>query len=165
MKYLAILALITFSAHAWEVKPPNTILSTYCGENDAPAGERNRIITTVCLAAVQGQQGVTLVTVYSKDSRDKELPVQVLPVVARGTPLVRPTPGTKIEQLRLGTNQTTKSGRYLMYVSRVARLTSQISTVSSPAAYFPKSISGEDLSGVEFNVPKLGGVVHTESIE
>ena len=163
VKSVIALALLSVPSFA-EVKPEGTLLDTYCGENKAAAGERNRVITEVCLARVQGLPG-DFVVIKAEDASRKELPLLVLPVVDRkDNPRVKVAAGFKAEILTLGSNGTKKENRYTKYATSEVSLMSQVAPNAQPPLYIPKSLTGKDLKGIAFEVEELSGVVHTESV-
>lgn len=146
-----------------EVKPNGTILETFCGENEAPARERNRAITEVCLAVVQGS-GVELVVIKSEDAKGRPMAKQTLPIFTR-TNKRQINSASREVMLNLVSSQTAMKGHYEML--RTAKATLTIDTGRRPVLTreMPKSLSGVDLNGTSFEVNELTPVVHTASLD
>ncbi len=151
-----------------EVKPEGTLLESYCGENTAAAQERNRFITKVCLANVQGLS-TEFVVIHSEDAKGTEWPLQVLPILERSkSKKVSAAPaGVTTEDLKLGTNKADVSGNYMFYNYLRASLRSERLTSSppNPPTSQPRSISGVDANGVTYQVRKMEPIFHTQSVE
>ncbi|GEM_PF-4840971 len=146
-----------------EVKPNGTVLDTYCGENEAPATERNREITEVCLAVVQGSS-VELVVIKSEDAKGRPMKKQTLPIFTRINKRQINSASREVT-LNLISSETAMNGSYEMLKTAKATLTIDTGRRPVLTREMPKSISGSDLNGISFEVNELTPVVHTESLD
>jgi len=159
-----VMLIVVFSVVA-EVKPEGTLLDTNCGKNAADAGQRNRTITEVCLAVVQGLK-TEFVVIRAEDAQRKPLEPIVLPVLRRekAKGKIAAPFGVKTETLILGSNTAAVAeDGYLKYKTTRATLRSK-KTVTPPLVHKPIAIRGTDLDGIEFRVPDMEAIPHTESL-